>query len=371
MDSAATTKPLESVCDVVSRSICGDWYNPSSKYNSAKDVKKKIEEARFCIAESIGAKPDEIYFTSGGSESNSMALNNYNRTGASPILISNVEHESILQYAKRIYPCDPSRWLMIDVNKDGIIEPEQLDKRLRRNFVSLVSIQFVNNETGVVQDIGSLAEIAHKHYCHFHTDAVQAFPHMNCNVNDLGVDLMSISGHKFGAPKGIGVLYVKNKRIYKPIIYGTQERGFRGGTENTPYILGLAKAIQERSVNMNKWSDYIKMNRLYFEQELKKIGCRINCESSDRAPGIISCMLPENVVAEYIIYRLAEENIFVSAGSACHSNSDKPSHVLKAIGLTNDEISRTIRISLSEDIQKWMIDHVVGRIKCLINEVTI
>lgn len=358
LDNAATTKPKEEVIKVITESLSEDWANPSSKYKPSHEVKRKIEEARKIIAESINAEPNEIYFTSGGSEANCMALkcfiNPYVHTW---IATSEVEHKSILahQNADERYE--------IPVNTDGMLDVDDLKTWLetRRIYGSkydnvLVSVQYANNETGVIQNIKRISEIVHQYGYIFHTDAVQAYPHGKIDVKHFGIDMMSVSGHKFGAPKGIGFLYIKDSvanGIENSLIYGGQERGLRGGTENTPYILGLAKAVELKS-NV----DLID-KRKYFETELEKIGCRINCKDSIRLDSIISCTLPEGIVGETMMYYLSFQEIYVSTGSACNSSSQSPSWVLQAIGLTDDEIRRVIRISISEETTKEDIDTTI------------
>ena len=361
LDNAATTRPKPEVIKVVTESLSEDWANPSSKYKPSHKVKHKIEEARKIIANSINAEPQEIYFTSGGSEANCMAIksmdNPYTHTW---VVTSKIEHKSIISHQR----CDDR--YEVPVNEDGLIDIECLSKWLEYRYAHdkcgdnvIVSIQYANNETGVIQNIKRISEIVHKYGYIFHTDAVQAYPHGTIDVKAFGIDMMSVSGHKFGAPKGIGFLYISDSiagGIENSLIYGSQERGLRGGTENTPYILGLAKAVQLKSN-----ADLIDKRR-YFESELEKIGCKINCKDSIRLDSIISCMLPKGIVGETMMYYLSFNDIYVSTGSACNSSSERPSWVLEAIGLTEDEIRRTIRISISEETT---IEDIDTTIKCM------
>lgn len=358
LDNAATTRPKPEVIKAITESLSEDWANPSSKYKPSHKVKRKIEEARKIIANSINAEPQEIYFTSGGSEANCMAIksmdNPYTHTW---VVTSKIEHKSVISRQRHDNRCE------VSVNKDGLVDIEGLIKWLdrldapdRRDADVLVSIQYANNETGVIQDIKRISEIVHKYGYIFHTDAVQAYPHGTIDVKTFGIDMMSVSGHKFGAPKGIGFLYISDSiagGIENSLIYGSQERGLRGGTENTPYILGLAKAVELKS-NV----DLID-KRKYFETELEKIGCKINCKDSIRLDSIISCTFPEGIVGETMMYYLSFQGIYVSTGSACNSSSQHPSWVLQAIGLTDDEIRRTIRISISEETTKEDIDTTI------------
>lgn len=375
LDNAATTKPKEEVIKVINDSMQNDWCNPSSLYKPAYKVADKIKEARKIIADSIGAKPEEIYFTSGGGEGNNMILQGYQYPYLKgDAFISAVEHKSITSIyntAKHV----------IGVQENGYVNLKELESELesyrKQHFGDdpLVSIQYVNNETGVIQDIKAISKIVHKYNGIFHTDAVQAFPHHNINVVKQGIDMMTVSGHKFGCPKGIGFVYIKEKyrnRI-NPLINGSQERGMRGGTENVPYILGLAKAVQCRTLVgrdtlivdelTGKSFENAGTAQHYFEGRLKELGCTINCENSKRVETIISCTLPEGILGELLMFYLGFEDIYVSTGSACNSKSNQPSYVLEALGLSDNEINRTIRISFDFDITFKDIDNVISVMK--------
>lgn len=339
LDYAATTPVKPGVASVISECIQSDWYNPSSLYRPSTEVRKKIDAAREVIAKSISAKPEEIIFTSGGSEANNLAIQGFGNANPNHfIMTSEIEHKSIIDLVSVI-----PHSAVIPVDSDCMVNIELLTNYLQNVDKSkqiLVSIQYVNNETGVIQDINEIALLCHKYGAKLHVDAVQAYPHMKIDVKKLGIDMMSVSGHKFGCPKGIGFLYVKSGTNIAPLIYGSQERGLRGGTENTSYIIGMAEAVKSISY------DSLLDKRLYFEKLLKEIGCTINCEQTDRADSIISCTLPKGIIGELVIYMLAAEGIYVSAGSAC--SLGKASHVLKAIGLSAEEIQRTVRISFSD-----------------------
>ena len=226
----------------------------------------------------------------------------------------------------------------------------------------LVSVMNANNETGVVQPIPEISKLVHRYGGMLHTDAVQAYPHHKIDVHKCGIDFMTISGHKFGCPKGIGFVFINNlyENKISPLIYGSQERELRGGTENTPYILGLAKAVELRKIfNNPSQTDCIESKRTFFEDKLKELGCKINCENSHRLENVINCTLPDKVVGELMMYYLGFADIYVSTGSACNSRSNKPSHVLQQIGLSDDEIRRTIRISFDFDLSEKDIDKVI------------
>lgn len=364
LDNAATTQPLPEVMAVINESMKNDWLNPSSLYPPAYKVRKKVEAARTIIAEDIGVPPSEIYFTSSGSEANNMALQGFHkRYPNSHIIISNIEHKSIMECAKHL----GNNVHIVHVDKDCCICKDELLDLLKKystqNCPALVSIQCANNETGVIQDMRNIADITHKNHAFLHTDGVQLFPHMFCNIHEIeDCDMMSVSGHKFGCPKGIGFLYCRKNCDIQPLIYGSQERNNRGGTENVHYILGLAKAVELRSSYLILFNVGIIWQ---LEKGLNELGCKINCENSPYGgvATIISCTLPKGSVGELLIYRLASKGIYVSAGSACNSKSNQPSYVLKAIGLTDDEIQRTIRISLGLNNTKEDVDTLLKEIE--------
>lgn len=363
LDNAATTKPKPEVISEIISSMSDNWCNPSSLYKPAFDSKTALESARIIIADSIKAKPEEIYFTSSGSEANNWALQGFcKKYPNAHIITSEIEHKSIIESSKHI----SGNIHYVPVKVDGCFDIEYLEKLLIKfnseSIPLLVSLQYANNETGVVQDIRRISNIVHKYNAYFHTDAVQAYAHHNPSVKFCKIDMMSVSGHKLGCPKGIGFLYIKNGIQIEPLIYGSQERNMRGGTENLPYIIGFAKAVELKNIYLTD------AHRNYFEEKLEEIGCTINCKNSNcRLETIISCTLPDGLVGELFIYMLGFGGIYVSAGSACNSSSNKPSYVLKAIGLSDDEIRRTIRISFPDDIDKKTINIVVEHMKTIIN----
>lgn len=358
LDCAATTPLNIEVINEINK-FFEKWHNPSSLYAPACDVKRYIDSAREIIAKSIKAKAEEIYFVSSGSEANNWTLQGFRKKNPEGhIFVTNIEHKSIMECVKSIN----NNVHYINVNRDGLVDIEYLDRilRLYNNSVPmLISIQYANNETGVIQNIADLSKVIHKYNAYFHTDAVQAFPHIDINVKS-GIDLMSVSGHKIGCPKGIGFLYIKDGVAIEPLIYGSQEKGLRGGTENVPYIMGMAKGVSiRRRKSINSY-------RVYFEERLKNIGCKINCCDVDRIENIISCTMPDGIMGELLLYMLESNGIYLSSGSACNSQSNNPSYTLKAIGLSDDEIRRTVRISMPDDINKEMIDIVIEHMEKII-----
>lgn len=362
LDAAATTKPDKEVIEAMMPYFTDKWYNPSSLYSPSVQVKKDIEEARKVIADFINAEPDELYFTSSGSEANCWALQGFINNYSHPSIITScIEHKSILDCCSN--NCSNNIYAdCLNVDCKGNILINELKESLEIDIGcctnnSLVSIQFANNEIGTIQNIKELCEITHKYNGLFHTDAVQVFGHLPIDVKDLDVDMLSASGHKIGCPKGIGFLYIKNGVEIKPLIYGSQERGMRGGTENVPYIIGFAKAVElilnKNIASYRSTGKYIVQRTAYVRNYLVKLleqyGCKINGSRESRLPNNINVTLPNKVTGEALIYMMDMSGICISAGSACNSHSQSVSHVLKAIGLSEEEAMRTIRITIPDD----------------------
>lgn len=364
LDNAATTKPKKEVVDAIIPYLTEEWYNPSSLYNKGKRVKNKIEEVRKIVAESINAKSNEIYFTSGATESNNWVMRGFNDCYKnSNIIISPIEHKSIMDNV--INPAITSDINICRINKDGLVNLEYLDKLLYKysqiHNKILVSIIFANNEIGVIQNIKDISDIVHKYNGIFHTDATQAFGHIPIDVKEYGIDLLSASAQKLGGIKGTGFLYKRNGIRINPLIWGSQERGERGGTENVIGIISLGKAIE--LIDFTKQSEVALLRNYFIEQLTKNFDCKINCDGKYRLPNNISVTFNHKITGEALIYSLESCGIYISAGSACNSESAEPSYVLQAIGLTDEEIYKTIRISLPDDIDKESIDKVICEIK--------
>jgi len=373
LDNASTTKPYKEVIEEVIKVMKFYWGNPSSLYSLGKDTKEIIDKARQNIAKSINAKQDEIIFTSGGSESNCTVLqgfvNYWESRGYTPVVItSTIEHKSILECIENGNIYDLS-YVGVDkfgkIDKNALVNLLRLLRKKSERYKILVSIQFANNEIGTIQDIKSLSRIAHDYDAVFHTDAVQAYGNINIDVDELGIDLMSVSGHKIGMMKGIGFLY-KRKSIYlKPIIYGTQEYGLRGGTENVPYIAGLSKAVDITFSTKEERIKKLKEKHIMLIKKMIDGGIEgtVNGSFKNRLINNISLTLKENVIAESLIYSLDSSNIYISSGSACNSRSQNPSHVLKAIGLSDEKAHRTIRITFNDNLKECDADRFVVELK--------
>lgn len=377
LDNAATTKPKKEVIDSMMDYFCNKWKNPSSLYSDAKLVKNDVEKSRKIVADFINATPEEIIFTSGGSESNCTAIqgfiNYWKSRGFKTVIITSViEHKSIIECvdntALELY--------YVNVDEYGYVNYNMLRnilEKIDKNVKVLVSIQFANNEIGTIQNIKLISELVHMYNGVFHTDAVQAFGHVDIDVKDLGIDMLSASGHKIGTPKGIGILYKRKDVNIKPIIYGSQEGGLRGGTENVPYIIGfgVATSIAKRTKQENECK--IKHIRDKFMVRLQtELGCRINgAFGKDRLSNNISItFVRNNITNESLLYMMDMSNIYLSSGSACNSYSVEPSHVLTAIGLSGKEINKTVRISIDETLTESEIDEIIFELKRSISLLT-
>lgn len=376
LDSAATAKPNKEVLEAVMPYLTDNFYNPSSIYSNGVKVRRAIDNARESIAGFINADTDEIFFTSGSSESNCWAIQGYLLAGVmdistTSIVTTKIEHKSIMecvdameQLGNSTYYCDVT---YLDVDKDGFVNMEQLESvfkdREEPNYYDiLVSIQLANNEVGTIQDIKAISDVIHKYGGVLHVDATQAFGQIPIDVKAMGIDMLSASAHKLeGGFKGVGLLYKKKDIEIQPIIYGSQNAGLRGGTENVAGIVGFAKAVELASEEMED-KLALSVKRDYFISELTRNGCKLNGASVHRLPNNINVMLPEGIGSEELLYMLDLDDIQCSAGSACNSYSKKPSYVLKALGLTDEEAARSVRFTISSDITYEAIDYVVEKV---------
>lgn len=376
LDSAATAKPNKEVLKAVMPYLTDDFYNPSSIYSDGVRVRRAIDNARESIAGFINADTDEIFFTSGSSESNCWAIQGYLLAGVmdistTSIVTTKIEHKSIMEcvdamerFGNATYYCDVT---YLDVDKDGFVNMEQLESVFKDReepdyYDIFVSIQLANNECGVIQDIKAISDIIHKYGGILHVDATQAFGQIPIDVKAMGIDMLSASAHKLeGGFKGVGLLYKKKDIEIQPIIYGSQNAGLRGGTENVAGIVGFAKAVELASEEMED-KLALSVKRDYFISELTRNGCKLNGASVHRLPNNINVMLPEGIGSEELLYMLDLDDIQCSAGSACNSHSKKPSYVLKAIGLTDEEAARSVRFTISSDITYEAIDYVVEKV---------
>ena len=369
LDNAATTQVYPEVFEEMKPYFTEYYGNSSSVYQFAQESKNKVERAREEIAEMLNAKPEEIYFTGGGSESDNWALvataETYAKKGKH-IITSKIEHHAILHTCEYL----ESRGYEVtylDVDENGLIDLEQLKKSIREDTV-LISIMSANNEIGTIQPIAEIGKIAKEHGIFFHTDAVQAFGHIPIDVEEMQIDILSASGHKIHGPKGIGFLYIrKNVRIGAFIHGGSQERGKRAGTHNVPGIVGLAAAAKIAKENLESNIEYETKLRDYaisrIENEIPF--AVLSGHRTKRLPNNIHFCF-RFIEGESMLILLDQAGICGSSGSACTSGSLDPSHVLLAIGRPHEIAHGSLRLTLSEKNTKEEIDKVVDELKKII-----
>lgn len=374
LDHAATTPPLPEVCDTMISYMKSEWGNPSSLYDFSDEPRRAVLDARAHTAALIHADPKRIFFTSGGSESDSWALigcARLLRCKGNHIIVSAIEHHAILHAAAFLEDEGfDITYLMPDAA--GFIHPENLLKAMRPDTI-LVSIMMANNEIGTIQPISDLAYIAHSNGCEgclFHTDAVQAYGQIPIDVKRLGIDLLSASAHKIYGPKGIGLLYIRDGVTLTPLIFGGgQESGIRGGTENVPAIAGFGVAAKIAFNQMRSTMRHeIALRNYLIQRVLHEIPfCQLNGSHQNRLPGNANFSF-EYVEGSSLLMMLDAQGICASSGSACASSSAEPSHVLTAIGLSDELAHASLRLTLGRNTTKKELDLVVSILKETIDQ---
>lgn len=369
LDNSATTVVVAPVKDIMIKTMCEDFGNPSSLHLKGVDAEKYVKKAREIIAKSLKVDEKEIIFTSGGTESNNLALIGTalaNQRAGKHIITTCFEHASVLSTMDFLKDMG-FEITYLAVDSDGKIDLNQLKESLREDTI-LVSVMYVNNEIGAVEPVSEISKIikAYNPDIVFHVDAIQAYGKYIINPKKLGIDLLSVSGHKIHGPKGSGFLYASGKVKLKPIIYGGgQQKGMRSGTENVPAIAGLGEAVKYSYDNFNEKIEKLYSLKDYFIDEVSKIdNVKINSKKGkESAPHIVSVSFI-GVRSEVMLHTLEDRDIFVSAGSACSSNKQKNvSATLKGIGLKPEEIDSTIRFSFCYETTKEEIDYAVDVIK--------
>ena len=351
-DNAATTKIDEDALNLMIELQKKYFANPSSSYKISRPLKKILQESREKIAACINAEPEEIYFTSGGTESNNWAIKNFILASLNEkpsIITSSIEHKSVLNSCIAMKKFFGTKIIKLPVNNFGEVNPDDLRKKITKRM-QMISIMLANNEVGTIQPIKKLAEIAHELEKIFHTDAVQAVGHIPIDVKNLGVDMLSASAHKFNGSKGTGFLYAeKNLKIFPYIDGGGQEFSMRGGTENIPAIAAMALALEKNYREMKKNIEKVSAVAKILIERLKdnNIDFIIN-GGENRLPGHLNLSF-KNFDGETLMNRLDLKNIFVSTGSACNSKILKISHVLQALKIPKDYIRGTIRITFGKE----------------------
>lgn len=369
LDNAATTKTAPEVVDAMLPYFSEYYGNASTIYSLGAESKKAMDHARQTIADSLGAKPEEIYFTAGGSESDNWALKATAEAYASKgkhIITTKIEHHAILHTCEYLEKRG-FEITYLNVDRDGLISLDELKAAIRPDTI-LISVMFANNEIGTIEPIAEIGEIAKEHGVLFHTDAVQAYAQVPINVDEMHIDMLSASGHKLNGPKGIGFLYIrKGVKIRSFVHGGAQERSRRAGTENIPGIVGLGAAVERAMRIMDtktrkeiELRDYL-IGRL--ENEIPH--CWLNGHRTKRLPNNINFSFLF-IEGESMLIMLDMKGICASSGSACTSGSLDPSHVLLAIGLKHEEAHGSLRLTLSEETTKEEMDIVAEEVKRIV-----
>ena len=364
LDNAATTKTAPEVVQAMLPYFSEYYGNPSSIYDFAGKSKEAITKGREQIAEVLGAKKEEIYFTAGGSESDNWALKAtfeaYKAKG-NHIITTKIEHHAILHTCEYLEKRG-AKITYVDVDENGIVKLDELEKAITPETI-LISVMFANNEIGSIQPIKEIGAIAKEHGILFHTDAVQAVGHVPVNVHAQNIDMLSLSGHKFHGPKGIGVLYVrKGVPLFNLIEGGAQERGRRAGTENIPAIVGMAAALKEAVANLDENMAKISAMRDRLIEGLSQVEhSRLNGDAKKRLPGNVNFCF-EGIEGESLLLLLDEKGIEASSGSACTSGSLDPSHVLLAIGLPHEVAHGSLRLTLCEENTPEQIEYIIKEV---------
>ncbi len=369
-DNSATTFMSDKAIEAMLPFFKESFGNPSTLYSIGRESKKTLELAREKVAKVIGADPGEIFFTSGGSESDNWAIKGtafaQKKKGKNHIITSNIEHHAVLHSVESLAK-QGFEVTYVKVNENGIIDPQEVKKAIN-DRTGLVSIIYANNEIGTIQDIKEIGSICREYGIPFHTDAVQAIGNVNIDVNKENIDMLSMSAHKFHGPKGVGALYIKKGiKVSNFIDGGAQERGKRAGTENIAGIVGMAAALEEACKNIEEKAKKISAMRNRVINELLKIEkSRLNGDLEKRLPGNIN-MCFEGIEGESLILRLDMEGICGSSGSACTSGSLDPSHVLLAIGLPHEIAHGSLRLTLSEYNTQEDTEYIVNKVPGIVN----
>lgn len=365
-DHAATTPCDKRVVDAMIPYFTNEFGNADSQHFYGRETAKGIADARQIIADIINCKPNELYFTASGTEADNWAIKGTalaRKNKGNHVIISAIEHHAILTSAEWLEK-HGFRVTLLPPDSTGIVNVSELEKAIDDQTI-LVSVMYVNNEVGTIQPVKELAKVAHDHGAIFHTDCVQAMPYLKIDVKELGADMITMSGHKFYGPKGVGALYIRNGlKIDKLVSGGGQERAQRGGTSNTPAIVGMAKALQIAEADMEQNNSHIAKLRDHFvERVLAEIPyVRFNGNFQHRVPSIANFSF-EFVEGEGILMLMDFAGIAVSSGSACSSGSLDPSHVLLAMGVPIEVSHGSIRFSFGKDNTMEEVDYAVDKLK--------
>ncbi len=365
-DNAATTKMSDAAVKTLTSLLADTYGNPSSLYEFGQKAKEVLEQARRDVADAIGAQPNEIIFTSGGSEADNQAILSAAKMGEikgkKHIISTAFEHHAVLHTLNKLKK-EGFEITLLDVHENGLVSAEQVEEAIRED-TCLVTIMYANNEIGTIQPIREIGEACRKHNVTFHTDAVQAVGHIKVNVVDDNIDMLSASGHKFHGPKGVGFLYVKKGvRIFNLIEGGAQEKGRRAGTENVPGIASMACALKEAVADLDGYKAKLLPLRDKIINGISEIPhSALNGDAVSRVPSNINFCF-EGIEGESLLLLLDDKGIAASSGSACTSGSLDPSHVLLAIGRVHDVAHGSLRLSIGEDITDEDADYIIKSVK--------
>lgn len=371
VDNAATTAMSKTAVDAMLPYLQETFGNPSSLHTTGQIAKEALEKARKTVADCINADIKEIYFTSGGSEADNQAIISAAYYGAKRgkkhIISSKFEHHAVLHTLRKLEK-QGFTVTLVDVNKDGVIDPADVEKAITPE-TALVTIMFANNEIGTLQPVAEIGKICKEHKVIFHTDAVQAAGHVKVDVKAINADMISVSGHKFHGPKGTGFLYARKGIVLTNIIEGgAQERGKRAGTENVPAIVGMAAALKDACDHLEENQTKLTAMRDKLITELSKVPhCVINGSIEKRLPGNVNICF-EGIEGESLLLLLDAKGIEASSGSACASGSLEPSHVLLSIGLPKEVAHGSLRISLGESNTMEQMDYIIEELPKIVEK---
>ena len=365
-DNAATTKMSDAAIHTMVSLMNEEWGNPSSLYTHGQNAREVLEKSREEVAAVIGASPDTITFTSGGSEADNQAIRSVaaigKKSGKMHIVSTAFEHHAVLHTLEALKK-EGFEVTLLDVHENGIVRPAEAEAAIRED-TCLVTVMYANNEIGTIQPIREIGEICRRKGVTFHVDAVQAVGHIPVNVEDDKIDLLSASAHKFHGPKGVGFLYArKGIRLTNLIEGGAQERGKRAGTENVPGIAAMAEALKEAARTMAENASHLTAMRNRLIEGLSQIPhSALNGDAQCRLPGNVNFCF-EGIEGESLLLLLDDKGICASSGSACTSGSLDPSHVLLAIGRVHDVAHGSLRLSIGEDIHEEDVDYIIRTVK--------
>ncbi len=368
-DNAATTPINHEVVKIITDMMMNNYGNPSSIHALGRESKTMVEDARRTVAKLLGCTPGEIFFTSGGTEADNMAIRNaVANLGVKNIITSPIEHHAVLHTAEELHQQGKAQMHLVKLTTNGHIDVADLEKLLQENPNALVSLMHSNNELGNMIDLEEIGNLCKKHNALFHCDTVQTVGHQPIDLSKLNVHFIAGAAHKFHGPKGVGFIYINHTVKLHPFITGgSQERNMRGGTENLYGIVGMAKALEISLSNLAEDAANIQALKTYFINELTKHipGIKFNGDAlGNSAYTVLNVSFPPSPIGEMLLFKLDIDGICASGGSACSSGSDVGSHVLKAIGASRDRAA--VRFSFCAKNTKAEVDYVIERLKTML-----